>query len=571
MTADTAVTVDGSGTQDPDPTPSATVDGSQRRPRGAFVVVSLVLAVVLAAVVANLVLDPWFGPRRYSMIAVTITAVVLAAALPFAYLWAGVVDRRFARRSRRANGLAVAGVVVAAFAILLVIGMLTLRSPGFDAGVVFGAAINLTAGHGLNGEEVRYFSMYPNNVFLTFSLWKSFALVKAIAHISGPPALFYALAVAANAAVLACGVLLTFTVARRVAGRQVAIFTLLPTAVLVVLSPWIGTVYSDTLGLVFPILVIYLFLRADSAGTTRARLLWWGGIGLVTAVGYEIKPTTVFAVVAVALVVLIRVPLRRAGARALLPPVASIVAALVVLGVAHVGIGAVLDRSGTVPFSLAHDTTQFPLTHFLKMGSHGTGGYDAHDVAVTRAIPTEAGKFAEGLQGYASNVAAQGPVRYAGFLAEKTARFLGDGTFYQWQEGGELNLPFIVTDSLGKDAQAVYGPSGALHPALVDLWQAMWTLVLLLGAAPLVLRRDRRLFGDASVAMRVAILGLIVFLMLFEGRSRYVYLYVPFFVVLAGVSMRSLAERFRRRDETSPDVSPLLGAPADAVRAERAS
>lgn len=550
--------------------PAPALDGetaaeAPRRPRAAFVVVSFVFAAALAAVVVNLVANPAFGPRKYSMTAVTVTAVVILVALPFVFALSGRIERWFGRRSLRANRAGVAGVTVVSFVVLVGIGMTTLRSPGFDAGVVFGSAQNLALGHGLNAHETLYYSMYPNNLFLTLALGKSFALVHAVAHVSGPPAVFLALAVAGNAVMLALGVLFTFLVARRLAGRQVAVFTLLFSVVFVVLSPWIGTVYSDTLGLVFPVLVVWFLLRAEGAGSTGARLAWWGAIGLTTAVGYELKPTTVFPFIAVALVVLIRTPVRRLGARALLKPIASILVALVVLGVAHVGLGRAEDRSGAVPFSLAHDTTAFPLTHFLKMGSHGTGGYDAADVQNTYSVPTESGKFTNGLDGYVSNVERQGPGGYANFLANKTLRFLGDGTFYQWQEGNQLSLPFIVKNSAGKAVQSVYGPTGSLHPALVDLWQAMWLVLLVLGAVPLVLFRDRRLFSDPAVAMRVALLGLIVFLMLFEGRSRYVYLYVPFFVLLAGLSMRSIVDRLPARfrsstgDNGGRPASPQLG------------
>lgn len=525
-----------------------------------FVVVTMVFAAAMLVTLANLVFNPTLGSRVYSFPIAIGGAVILLALVPAFLRACGRISDRLTLRTRRQNVVALALAMVVAFAVSAGLGLLTLRSPGFDASIVFGSAQNLTLGRGLDPGEVLYYSMYPNNVFLTLTMWKFLSLIH-LAGISGPPALFYAALVVVNAAFLTVGVLLTFLVTKRFAGLRLAVFTLLPSLVLVVVSPWIGTVYSDTLGLVFPILIVFLYLVSEEAPTRARRLLWWALIGLVTAVGYELKPTTVFALVAIALVALIRTRVRALGVRALLGPVSSIVAAVLVLGVAHVSLGAIENRSGTVPFDLADSQKAFPLTHFLKMGSHGLGGYDDDDVRETRAIPTEQGKFEAGLDGYVSNVTALGPVGYADFLGAKALRILGDGTFYQWQEGGQTNLPFIVQNPLGRLAQSFYGPAGAAHGALLDLWQAFWFALLALLTVPLFVR-SRLLFGDSATILRVALLGLVVFLLLFEGRSRYLYLYLPSFVVLAALSASAVevGTRDLRGRITRRKLPPRLGA-----------
>jgi putative flippase GtrA len=530
-----------------------------RNPRALLTLVTFVSSAAVLVVLANLLLNPTLGARRYSLPIVVVGAVVLMVLVPAAVRASDQVAAILSAGGRRRRVLALAVGLAVAFVVTLGIGLATLRSPGFDAGVLFGSARNLVAGTGLNNTEIQYFQMYPNNVFLTLVMWK-FLAVFHVVGITGPPAAYYAALVAVNSAALTVGALLTFLVARRLGGLRVGLLALVPTTVFIVVSPWVGTVYSDTLGLLFPILIAYLSLVAEGSPTQRRRLVWWGVIGIVTAVGYELKPTIVFALVAVVLVLLVRTRVRERGLRSLAAPVTAVLASFVMLGVVHLGLGAVEAHSGTVPFVLADNSKAFPLTHFLKMGSHGLGGYDDDDVRATAAVPTEAGRFQAGVTGYIENVEAQGPVGYADFLGAKAIRILGDGTFFQWQEGGQTSLPFLVDNGPARMVQGVYGPAGAAHAALVDVWQTFWFAVLALLAVPLFVR-SRTLFGDQATALRVGLLGLVVFLLLFEGRSRYLYLYVPFFIVLASLSAAALEGRTReilKRRSGRKDV-PLIG------------
>lgn len=44
-------------------------------------------------------------------------------------------------------------------------------------------------------------------------------------------------------------------------------------------------------------------------------------------------------------------------------------------------------------------------------------------------------------------------------------------------------------------------------------------------------------------ALRIALLGLLVFLLLSEGRARFLYLYIPYFILLASLSFSSVVDR----------------------------
>ena len=67
---------------------------------------------------------------------------------------------------------------------------------------------------------------------------------------------------------------------------------------LVGLSPWVSIPYSDSTALVFPIAILYLYTRQkQQKGWKKACL--WGAIGLLTMLGYHIKPQVAIATIAI--------------------------------------------------------------------------------------------------------------------------------------------------------------------------------------------------------------------------------------------------------------------------------
>lgn len=497
-------------------------------------VCSLVLCAATLWVVLNVVLDPSRAIGPYGTTALLFWLVLAVATLPLALRGLARVGHLIDHGARIARVAIPGSVLLAGFGVQLAIGYTTLREPGFDARHLYSTAAGLEQAAWPTAPE--YYMQYPNNIFLLLGLSRYFAVIKDLGFDDGDLLLG---AVVLNAVFLTAGMWATYLVARRLGGGTVAITSLAIAAPFVVVSPWIGTLYSDTLALVFPVLILGMYLRARDAAGARSRWAWWLLIGVITAIGYSIKPTVIFATVAVVVVLLGTAIARWDGARSMIEPLAVVAALAVVFVVTLSSITRVEDASGVVGFDIASNDQAFPLTHFMKMGAQGEGGYSAEDVMATQAQPPQE-RFGHGLEEYFDRVRDMGPGGYIDFLARKQLRTFGDGSFFQWGEGGMLEEPFRHDDSVSRAAQELYAPDGGLHGQLLLFWQVLWVLTLGLVAAPLLLR-GRIVFGDAATVMRVAILGLMVFLMLFETRSRYVYLYVPYFAILAAISAGAVA------------------------------
>lgn len=468
---------------------------------------------------------------------VMLAASVILVAVPSVYRFCVLAAAWFDGLPKWSQTLGAGVVLGCFFTVEFLVGTAVRVIPDWDAGTIYSNAAGLATGS-LRTIDSDYYAMYPNNIMLTFVLAGYLSLLQQ----AGAGDLFLG-AIALNAAVLTAAVLLVAIVARRVAGTATAMFALLPCGVYIALSPWVAVPYSDTLGMVFPVLLLYLFLLSQQAKKPARAAGLWAAMGLVTAVGFYIKPTIVFvlAAAAVAVVFASGSPLR--NRRRLAGAAACVAVALGTLVAANVAIKTAVAASPAMSFDLANNDKEFPVTHFLKMGSTGLGGFYGPDVTETKAIHSVQGRFQNGIDVYVDRVSRMGAWGYLDFLNVKGKAILGDGTFFNWGEGmARMPVELLAHDPVSRVIQDYFYYEGPHFAFLRAFWQSFWLATLLLVAAPLLLR-GRSLHQPAAVVMRLSLFALLLFLLFFEGRSRYLYMYLPFFIVLASLSVAALAGR----------------------------
>jgi hypothetical protein len=118
------------------------------------------------------------------------------------------------------------------------------------------------------------------------------------------------------------------------------------------------------------------------------------------------------------------------------------------------------------------------------------------------------------------------------FYGNKLAWNWGDGMFSAWVEGAD-SLPGVMPPATGVAgaAREVNGLHGRWYPLRADLTQAVWITVLLLAGVGLWRTPYRR----EIVLLAVTVLGIAAFTLLFQGRARYLFAFVPLVVALAGM------------------------------------
>jgi hypothetical protein len=341
-----------------------------------------------------------------------------------------------------------------------------------------------------------------------------------------------------------------------VAGRGAALVAQLLVLGLVGLSPWVSVVYTDLYAMPFTVGALALVVAAwQRRWGARAAVL--GILGLASAAAaYVVKTTPVVLVVAIVVCLLLAVGAsasdrevgldRRRGNRQRAGAVASAVAALAVfLGASAVLTGAAGVASG-VDLSRVREGVSPPLLWWVANGmdvkvdrGNGHVSYGSYSQPMVDAIE---GRDQVQMRDYSRSYIEtrwqeRGLSGTAAFYADKAVWNWGDGMFWAWGEGldarpGVYRGRGPVTTALAE----VNGLHGTLYPLRADLTEGLW-LALLLGAGVGLLRAP---FRRDVLLLALSVLGIGLFTLLFQGRSRYLFVFVPVVVALAGSVRPSL-------------------------------
>lgn len=495
----------------------------------------------------------------FPLVPVALASFVILFVLPSFYKACNVIGAWFDGLNKWSQAIGTLLVLSCFFTVEFAIGYAVRVIPDWDAGTIFSNAAGLATGS-IQTIDADYYSMYPNNITLTLVLAAYLSLLNQLGVTD-----LYLGGILLNAVALTSAVLLVIVVARKAAGTGTAIFSLLPCAVYLGLSPWISVPYSDTLGMPFPVLLLYLFLLSQQTSKPVVAYGIWFAMGLVAAAGFYVKPTIVFVLVAAAVVMVFTMRPKSRDWRRVVVVASSLLLAFGTFAAGSAAITASVAGSGTLSFDLNNNDREFPVTHFLKMGSTGLGGFNGPDVIETKSIESVPDRFQNGIDVYVRRISDMGAWGYLDFLNNKGKAILGDGTFFNWGEGmARRPVELLAHDPLSRAIQNYFYYEGPHFAFLRAFWQSFWFPTLLLVAAPLVFRGRSMILSEA-VVMRVSLFALLLFLLFFEGRSRYLYMYAPFFILLAALTVRTLADRLPRdriKPVRIPDAASIGAGPA---------
>jgi hypothetical protein len=512
----------------------------------------LLLAVAVAGLVAPRPVN--VGHRWQVVVPVTSALVALAVT--------GRVPR-WAKKRWLPAVVASGGGVVAAL-----IGLMTRYHYGWDARVVMDMARALQSGRPLSPADYRYLSMFPNNLPLLaidrlgVAVAQGFSLAPDV------------LLIAVNGA---CVAVTAYAVHHlvRVAGRGPALVAQLLTIVLVGTSPWLAVPYTDFYAMPFVAGGAALASTALRPGPLGRRLACWGLALLAASIAYAVKTTPVVLVVAAVLAAAVAVfdhVVGRSRRTGVLVASAASVAAMVVLGA---GLSSLATAVSGVDETRIDAEVTPPLVWWVALGADeqrtpgGVVNYGAYSREMVDAL---AGRTPEQVRAYAlaflgDRWADRGPLGTLTFYGSKAAWNWGDGMFWAWGEGPD-SLPGTLAPATGVTG-AVHGLNGfhgSAYAVRSDLTQALWLAVLLVAGLGLLRAPYRR----ETLLLALSVLGIAAFTVVLQGRSRYLFAFVPLVVALAATVHaqvpRGLARRTSQHPASGPRRAIAVGTSARAGR-----
>ena len=404
--------------------------------------------------------------------------------------------------------------------------------------------------------QIEYFSRYPNQLFL----YGAFTGIAQFLQALGVSNYYLGLICLSSLSVAAC-VPMTAYIAKRMAGYAVGYGAFVLSAVMCGLSPWIMVPYSDTFGMFFTVFILWCYVCLDKqvqnqdeqtsalAGVhvdaridTRTCCRWFL-MGLAVVIGYAIKPTVIFVFVAIVVIELIQwfasfAPHGSRGSQSSKDPydlrktATAIVAC--VLGVVLAFALTSIVKNSTYD---VNENAAFSATHFLMMGANPVSGgvWSVSDVELSDAANTPEERSRANLAEFKNRVMAMDLPQANMFLLKKLLTNFADGTF-AWEIEGDFYTQIIGTNEAALNFYGISSDASLDNNTFAPLSQVLWLFVLA-GCILIVLGR-RPLKAETVIAFTLLMLS--AFLMLFEARARYLFLYLPFFIILGTMGWNRL-------------------------------
>lgn len=370
-----------------------------------------------------------------------------------------------------------------------------------------------------------YLSQYPNNIPLVLLFA---AIIRAVRMVLGNPGMdrcIYVLIAFQCAINTLTGMLLQLAARKITGSSRVSWCVAAMYMIFVGLSPWLMIPYSDSVALFFPtaMLLAYAYREDERVGK------WvWPGIGLLTGIGYMIKPQVLIAVIAISIVE----TARQIAARRMLAWIGRVgCMALVTVLLAVPGMQLLIKAS---PIEM-REGRSMNMLHYVMMGlnSETNGSYLYDDVVLTYHAED---KPAAQLPVIRERLSQMGTDGFAEHLKKKTLTNYADGSF-AWACEGEFYREWIEDkdEYLSPYLKSIIYTGGSRFKAWQTGLQSIW-LALLAGCVLCALRftwigkaaREH----DALCVMMLCVIGITMFQTIFEARARYLYLYAPFYVML---------------------------------------
>jgi len=184
----------------------------------------------------------------------------------------------------------------------------------------------------------------------------------------------------------------------------------------------------------------------------------------------------------------------------------------------------------------------FGMSHFLMMGLNEevNGVINLEDQNFSMGIVNAEERTRANLEVAAQRVQEMGVPGLLKLGARKILTTFSDGTFAWWEEGEFYTQEmYDGIYSLRGVLSGVYYEHGENFEVFVNCMQILWMGILVFACTAFVTGGKK----PEESALMLAITGLFLFELIFEVRARYLFIYAPIFVLLAGIGGHYLAEK----------------------------
>ncbi|MDE7353430.1 MAG: hypothetical protein K2O06_10320 [Acetatifactor sp.] len=460
-------------------------------------------------------------------------SVLLVIALMGAVLWL-VLMRRLKMELTPGRNLIVNGVLLLLFAVLFFVNVRVAREIAF--GLPWDIMVTRKIAHTIVERPLGYeyyYSMYPNNIPIIYLLSRLYRWAKEMGNY---PYVFDFIWLQVNCALISLGGYFCCLTVKKLTGNVSATaLGFLVYLALAGISPWKIAPYTDTYGMVFPIFCFYFYVCFRQADRVWKKYVYFALSLAGGMIGGYIKTSVYIVVIAIFGVEIIGL-LRdfRKNWKFFLPG-----AFLVIFLAWGEGVYTdyIIDEIGLE----YNEEIEGSWHHYFLMGlnEETTGSYYSPDIALFGKYETsKSARNAEEWRLAMERLKERGVFGTLYFWLRKMVMTFNDGTFgwgcevwIQDQYPEELAGNTALTEKL----RSIFWPNSAGTGRYYTFCQLAWVFCMLGIPGVFLCRKEER---EKYAVLVVGFLGVFLYQLLFEARSRYLFVFLPVLIVISVCGMQ---------------------------------
>lgn len=374
-------------------------------------------------------------------------------------------------------------------------------------------------------ERAEYYARYPNNLFCLICMTALFSVVKYIYPAAGFET-FQDVSIVISCLFVWAAVWFIYFTAKRLWGLRRSVLAGLISVCGMPFYMYAQFLYTDTPGIFFMTLLLYLSVRLYQEKTLHKSAVWATLIGLLAGFIYHIKVIPFILFIAVIFVEIIK-------KRVLWEKLQILVLLLGCCIITQTAVEAYLYKAGSEIYGVTsqlRSELEYPLTHWVMMGlsKESEGGYYERDVTYTLSFHTMQERKKETRKVIEKRMSEFGVDGYLRFVfCTKLPRTWANSTF----NGDDYinRKPKCKSSGLVQ----LLSNSGKYH-LLCMLYTWNYYIALLFGMllSGIFALRGKCMYNSFLVG-RIALLGLVFFQILWECNSRYLFTFFPLMILIA--------------------------------------
>lgn len=427
-------------------------------------------------------------------------------------------------------------IILIHIVIMIIFSIVLISEPKNDLGTIYHSALEIVNNGEINSEidentscyhfyedsNNDYFNRYPNNIMILMILTLLFGAMKLIGINLTLGATLIAAQIVNIICIEAAIILGVKILKKRYSNYSSFIFLILSCLFL----PYYLNAfrfYTDTIVMPFIMLMLYFVVKLEDNLTNKQSILYWILLAIISFIGIEIKQSA--AIVLIAIFVFYLLKWDKYKLIKFLTILLPIYLLFTILFGFYIHNCKWIDLKN-------EENIRLPAMHWISMGMSGDGGYNQKIVGLQLENETNIEQKEKiAIEIIKRELSGYNLLEFIDFELKKAVNTWCDGKYYQ-----ESHMQWYYNKTI---IQEFILPEGKYYNGF-DIITKIYSFLIIVTFIEIAVIQIKRKQCPNELLILLVIIGLAVFLSIWETKSRYVLSFIPMFLTLiaANISRR---------------------------------